>query len=75
MWSRQLAEWLDSKIIMVLEEKQNEACLPNGLRRSTLKAVISKCCDAAFHENILLGCEYDRQVCTITYNVCSFPFN
>ena len=38
----------------------------NILHRSTLKAVISKCYDAAFYENILLWCEYDHQVWMIT---------
>ena len=64
---------LFSKIIVVLEIQQNEAWLPNELHRSTLKLVISKCYGADFYENISLRCEYDHQVCMITYNVCSFP--
>ena len=64
---------LFSKIIVVLEIQQNEAWLPNELHLSTLKLVISKCYDAKFFENISLRCEYNHQVCMITYNVCSFP--
>ena len=58
-------------IIMVLEI-QNEAWLPNELRYSTFKAVISKYYDAAFNENISLRCDYDQQVYMTTYDVCGF---
>ena len=60
---------------MVLDIQQNEAWLPNEVRYSTLKAVISKSYDVAFYENISLRCEYDQQVFTITYDVCGFPSN
>ena len=54
---------------MMLEIQQNEGFMPKELRRSTLKAVISNVTARPSTKRISLQCEYDQQVCMITYNV------